>query len=698
MSISPEELSQNNTLAEGQIFEGRYQILSVLGRGGVGVVYKARHMHMDKMVAIKTLLSSVVTDDVESFQRFEREARTASSLDHVNIIKIFDFGKTASGLAFLVMEYLGDQTLESLLHEKGRLDIDRFLSISVQICDGLQNAHKHQVIHRDIKPSNIMLLKVEDDEECVKIVDFGLAKLSTQETAQNLTKTGAIIGTPLFMSPEQCRGLTLDNRSDIYSLGCVFYLALTGRVPIQGATALDTLFQHTTLKPAPFASIGVDLHLPPRLEQVIFKALEKDPDLRQQSMLEFRTEIQNAIFDPSFRASAASTVPAAFPAHVVSADDATSARYADLVDSSHTVVSINKTPADLAPGDTAPSAALAVTSQSPDSGEKSIKQLRGAKSDANQIPGDEVGKARRIDAPAVLVALGATVLIAAMVAVLMYKPAATSTVASSTLQTAISVPGIQSVSPLAETGKPERSKTVVKEQKTKPEIKAPPPVSAKKPSEPKKLSTKQIDLKQIEDYDKLARVSLSHNDWLAAQTAFDSSLRLQAKTFGARDFRLFPTLAGIIHCQLILKNGAQTRSNLMLALDIFSSQQSVVLDSVSKKPQAPRIWRTLASACFQNGAPSHDLVLLKWSADFYELTRKSWVGDKGAPEYVQLCLDYCKVLELCGNRSKENLIRAEINLPPLVDSNPPSSSRRKRGRPHEFVQRGGRMVIRNYRF
>jgi serine/threonine-protein kinase len=111
LSISPEELSQNNTLAEGQIFEGRYQILSVLGRGGVGVVYKARHMHMDKIMAIKTLLPSVVTDDAESFQRFEREARTASSLDHVNIIKIFDFGKTASGLAFLVMEYLGDQTL-----------------------------------------------------------------------------------------------------------------------------------------------------------------------------------------------------------------------------------------------------------------------------------------------------------------------------------------------------------------------------------------------------------------------------------------------------------------------------------------------------------------------------------------------------------------------------------------------------------
>ncbi|MDR3615498.1 MAG: serine/threonine-protein kinase [Candidatus Obscuribacterales bacterium] len=670
MSTPPEELSRNNALTEGQVFEGRYQILSVLGRGGVGVVYKARHMHMDKMVAIKTLLQSVVSDDAESFQRFEREARTASSLDHVNIIKIFDFGKTASGLVFLVMEYLGDQTLESLLLEKGRLDIDRFLSISVQICDGLQNAHKHQVIHRDIKPSNIMLLKAEDNEECVKIVDFGLAKLSTPEAAQSVTRTGTIIGTPLFMSPEQCRGLTLDNRSDIYSLGCVFYLMLTGRVPIQGATTLDTLFQHTALRPVSFAALGADLHLPPRLEQVIFKALEKDPDQRQQSMLQLRTEIQQAIFDPSFRASTvppASGVSSAFAARVVSAEDSSSAQYADLLDSANTMVSINKTP-------------------------ESIKQLRGTESE----------KSSKINKPVVVATLAVMVLIA-VAAVVLRKPAPVPIVAAtSAVATAPTISAITSAPTPSrpKTVTSDRSKFVVKEQKARPEKKQSAPVVAKRPNESKvtpKQSNTQTDLQQIESLQSQARSNVLRKNWSAALTAFDSCLRLEAKVFGAQNFRLFPTLANIMHCQLMLNQANQTRNNLMLALGIFSGQRSAVLENVSKRPQATRIWRTLASVCLVNGAPSHDPVLLNWSADFYELTRKSWHGDTTTADYVQLCQEYSQVLELCGNREKENQIRAEINLPPLPKLGPPAGAQ-KRGRPQESVKRNGRMVIRSYRY
>ncbi|MBU6451016.1 MAG: serine/threonine protein kinase [Cyanobacteria bacterium REEB67] len=318
MSASPDDPSANITLTPGQIFEDRFEIISILGKGGVGVVYKARHLRMEKIVAIKTLRSIVVSDDEESFRRFELEAKTASSLNHANIISIFDFGKTSAGLVYLVMEYLGDRTLEGVLIAEKYLEFERFASIASQICDGLHHAHKKGIVHRDLKPSNIMLVSSDDDgasdaesetkHDNVKIVDFGLAKLTAIESSQHLTKTGTIVGTPLYMSPEQCRGLELDIRSDIYSLGCMFYATLTGHLPIHGATALDTLYQHTAVMPRSFADICPGLEFPPRLEKVIFKALAKDPYERQQSALELREEIVKAVADPGFRRSIADSV------------------------------------------------------------------------------------------------------------------------------------------------------------------------------------------------------------------------------------------------------------------------------------------------------------------------------------------------------------------------------------------------------
>ncbi len=286
-------------LHEGQIFEGRFQILSIIGKGGAGTVYKAKQRHMDKIVAIKTLSSSVSWNDDDTFLRFEKESRAASALAHTNIISILDFGKGADGRAYLVMEYLGSKNLDDVLKSEGHIDVRRFYRIFSQICDGLEHAHKKGIIHRDIKPSNIMLMDEDDIKDIVKIVDFGLAKLTRRDEEIELTKTGAIMGTPLYMSPEQCRGLPLDHRSDIYSLGCVMYKSLTGTSPVIGTTPLDTLYRHTTEEPAPFTVTAPDLSLPAALEQAILKALKKDPNDRQQSMAELRNDIRDAILMPA---------------------------------------------------------------------------------------------------------------------------------------------------------------------------------------------------------------------------------------------------------------------------------------------------------------------------------------------------------------------------------------------------------------
>ena len=283
-----------DVLKPGQLFEQKFEILSVLGAGGVGIVYKAKHIHMDKVVAIKTLLASFVSDEV-SFLRFEREAKTASSLTHPNIVTIHDFGKSVDGSAYLVMEYLGERSVADILQQSRTLDLDHFLRLFTQVCDGLQFAHRKGIVHRDIKPSNLMVVSTEDVVDLVKIVDFGLSKVTQANDTQELTKTGVVIGTPLFMSPEQCQGLELDHRSDIYSLACLMYQALTGRVPHRGESSLNTIYKHMVEAPPSFADIAPELVLPAPLEEAIQKALRKSPNERQQSMADLRNDIVNAI-------------------------------------------------------------------------------------------------------------------------------------------------------------------------------------------------------------------------------------------------------------------------------------------------------------------------------------------------------------------------------------------------------------------
>lgn len=266
----------------GQVFADQYEILSVLGTGGMSVVYKARHRLMDRVVAIKLLHDD---SDKVAIERFKHEAKASSSLKHQNIISIYDFGIVGTQ-AYLVMDCLDGKNLSEVLEEIGHMALDRAAHMFRQTCMGLEHAHKNGILHRDLKPSNLVLIKGDDGSELVKIVDFGIAKLlpnATQEQTR-LTQTGDIFGSPLYMSPEQCQAKPLDNRSDIYSLGCLMYETLAGVPPLRGDTAYDTMTMHVNQAPLAFNQVVPELNINKSMEALIFRCLEKLPENRYQSI------------------------------------------------------------------------------------------------------------------------------------------------------------------------------------------------------------------------------------------------------------------------------------------------------------------------------------------------------------------------------------------------------------------------------
>jgi serine/threonine-protein kinase len=270
----------------------RYQIISVIGHGGMGVVYKARHELMDRIVAIKMLKPQLIMD-AQSAQRFQQEAKAASRLSHANVITLFDFGMTATGQPYLVMDYLPGTSLADLIKQEGRVGVERFLRICAQVCDALDHAHRHGIIHRDLKPGNIMLTVREGEPDFVKVVDFGVAKILpfAGEDSQSVTQSGEVFGSPVYMSPEQCVGEPLDVRSDVYSMGVVMYEMLTGRVPLRGKDIIQTIMMHKCDMPPRFSQVRPDLNLPERLETVVFNALQKDPAQRHQTMAELKEDL-----------------------------------------------------------------------------------------------------------------------------------------------------------------------------------------------------------------------------------------------------------------------------------------------------------------------------------------------------------------------------------------------------------------------
>lgn len=275
----------------GTILADRYEILQEIGKGGMGVIYKARDLNAESdasnMVAVKLLLNNAQENEVLR-SRFSVEARAASSLNHPNIVKMYEYSFTPEGLPFMIMQWLPGSTLDAMITD-GQIDIERAIQFIIQMCEALSHAHRHDIIHRDIKPGNIMIV-TEDATEKAVLVDFGIAKIFAQpgKTSMHLTKTGQIFGSPLYMSPEQCMGQKLDARSDIYSLGCVLYECITGSTPFAADNVLGVIYQHINDQPAAFASSRKEK----ALESLVYKAMAKKPEERFQSMNDFSVELQ----------------------------------------------------------------------------------------------------------------------------------------------------------------------------------------------------------------------------------------------------------------------------------------------------------------------------------------------------------------------------------------------------------------------
>ena len=281
-------------LKPGMTFGEHYEIIMTLGRGSTGIIYKAKHLFLNRFVALKVLHPQLI-GDTENVARFKREALAISTLDHPNIITIYDFGITPEGLPYIVMDFSGGETLMTRIQSHDHLTAEEALPIFIQACQALSHAHSRGVIHRDVKPGNMLLVQDADGKQSLKLVDFGIAKFSqTSKAMQQITQNGDVLGSPLYMSPEQCMGSSLDGRSDIFSLGCVMYTAFMGREPFMGENILDTMYRRTVDDPTPFSQARPDIKLPQvlLLETIIFRALQRNLDERYQTMDELREDLE----------------------------------------------------------------------------------------------------------------------------------------------------------------------------------------------------------------------------------------------------------------------------------------------------------------------------------------------------------------------------------------------------------------------
>lgn len=289
----------------GTVLAGKYEMLELLGEGGAGLVYKARHEDLNKIVAVKVLISQLAVKQ-EVLKRFKQEARVCSQLTHSNIVSVFDFGIADKGDPYLVMEFINGSTLADEIEAQGRIEVKRCLSLFLQSCEALAYAHGKGVVHRDFKPSNMMLTTDEEGRELVKIVDFGLAKALRGEgvSAETLTETGQIFGSPPFMSPEQCMGQVLDSRTDIYSLGCSMYQALTGTIAFLGENPIDTIRKQLATIPPALAIPDCNKRLIDPLDAIVFKALEKDRERRYQTVSELADDLKQLSETGAFKGGA----------------------------------------------------------------------------------------------------------------------------------------------------------------------------------------------------------------------------------------------------------------------------------------------------------------------------------------------------------------------------------------------------------
>lgn len=278
----------------GTVLDDKYRLDKKIGEGGMGAVYRATHIHMDSQFAVKLLHKTMVADQ-QAVERFRREARAAARIRHANAVSVTDFGVTKEGTVYLVMEYLEGGDLRDKLRKVKAFGPVETVRIMMQTCAAIDEAHRKGIVHRDLKPDNIWLLKTEGSpDEQVKVLDFGIAKLKTAGPgAANLTQQGMIVGTPHYMSPEQCRGEELDARSDIYSLGIILYEMLTGSVPFRAPTPVGVVLKHANEMPVPLREVNPQI--PEPIERVVMRTLSKNREERPHSAAELGRELAEAL-------------------------------------------------------------------------------------------------------------------------------------------------------------------------------------------------------------------------------------------------------------------------------------------------------------------------------------------------------------------------------------------------------------------
>jgi len=277
-------------ITEGQILRDRYRILERIGAGGMGEVWKAEHVVIGRPLAIKVL--GTQASQPQRAEALMREARAIAALRHPNIVGITDFGFTAGGAPYLVMELLQGRTLKQVIASEGRFSWPRARSVLVQLTDALMHVHRQGIIHRDLKPENVFMLGEPGREVC-KIIDFGIAKLTVLDAdAKEFTRTDMVFGTPAFMGPEQAQGLPIDHRADIYALGCVAYQMLTGKHPFPGASPTEVLYKQLFEHPEPMSTVTPEADVTPEIEAVVMTAMRKTPALRFSGMAEMRAAIE----------------------------------------------------------------------------------------------------------------------------------------------------------------------------------------------------------------------------------------------------------------------------------------------------------------------------------------------------------------------------------------------------------------------
>jgi serine/threonine-protein kinase len=277
-----------DSVREGQVLAGKYRVERVLGQGGMGVVVAAMHQQLEQRVALKFLLPEV--EDQDTRARFLREAKAAVRLKSEHVARVLDVGTLDVGSPYIVMEFLEGRDLAALLEEQGKLPLDAAVEYTLQACEAIAEAHAAGIVHRDLKPANLFLTRRNDSSPCVKVLDFGISKMATPESPHGVTQNAAMLGTPQYMSPEQLRSSRdVDMRSDIWAMGMILYELLTGAVAFHAETLPELCAAILTREPTPLLDLAP--HLPPAIDAIVRRALEKDPARRYPTLAAFALDL-----------------------------------------------------------------------------------------------------------------------------------------------------------------------------------------------------------------------------------------------------------------------------------------------------------------------------------------------------------------------------------------------------------------------